>query len=478
MRPYIAELGAHRRHLRQRLSQRRPAQRIRRVRREPGVHGRAARRVRRSGLVNIVGGCCGTTPEHIRAIAEAVAGDAARHAANAAAAAPVGPRGLHAHAGTPLRQCRRAHQRHRLGQVPQADHRRRLRQPRSRWRASRSRTARRSSTSTWTRACSTPKQAMTHLPQPDRRRAGHRPRADDDRLLQVDGDRGRPQVRAGQGHRQLDLAEGRRGGVSRTRAIVRRYGAAVVVMAFDEQGQADTLERKVRDLRARLRHPGRPGRLPARGHHLRSQHLRRRHRHRGAQQLRRRLHRGHARIKTNLPDAQDLRRRLQPLVLVPRQRRGARGDALGVPLPRHQGRHGHGHRQRRVAGRIDVLDAGQRSRVARRPVEIFFHERRCRRADGTQRGNARRARSENWDGKRACRLRPSTSQAAAGTSPAPAYTTKTEAQPFAGAADGAFQPATLKTPPSNWIERDCAVAVIPRKRMTAMPASLRFSKVR
>src|SRR3954451_24734157 len=26
--------------------------------------------------------------------------------------------------------------------------------------------------------------------------------------------------------------------------IVRRYGAAVVVMAFDEQGQADTLERK------------------------------------------------------------------------------------------------------------------------------------------------------------------------------------------------------------------------------------------
>ncbi|MEZ5839544.1 MAG: homocysteine S-methyltransferase family protein [Hyphomicrobiales bacterium] len=28
----------------------------------------------RSGLVNIVGGCCGTTPDHIRAIAEAVAG--------------------------------------------------------------------------------------------------------------------------------------------------------------------------------------------------------------------------------------------------------------------------------------------------------------------------------------------------------------------------------------------------------------------
>jgi 5-methyltetrahydrofolate--homocysteine methyltransferase len=31
-----------------------------------------------SGLVNIVGGCCGTTPDHTRAIVEAVAGHAAR----------------------------------------------------------------------------------------------------------------------------------------------------------------------------------------------------------------------------------------------------------------------------------------------------------------------------------------------------------------------------------------------------------------
>ena len=38
-----------------------------------------------------------------------------------------GPRAVHADQGHPLRQCRRAHQRHRLGQVPQADHRRRLR---------------------------------------------------------------------------------------------------------------------------------------------------------------------------------------------------------------------------------------------------------------------------------------------------------------------------------------------------------------
>jgi 5-methyltetrahydrofolate--homocysteine methyltransferase len=33
----------------------------------------------RSGLVNVVGGCCGTTPDHVRAIARAVEGVAPRH---------------------------------------------------------------------------------------------------------------------------------------------------------------------------------------------------------------------------------------------------------------------------------------------------------------------------------------------------------------------------------------------------------------
>jgi len=32
----------------------------------------------KDGLVNVVGGCCGTTPEHIAAIAEAVNGIAPR----------------------------------------------------------------------------------------------------------------------------------------------------------------------------------------------------------------------------------------------------------------------------------------------------------------------------------------------------------------------------------------------------------------
>ena len=56
------------------LPQRRAAERARRVRGGPGGHQLAAARVGAGGLVNIVGGCCGTTPAHIRAIADAVAG--------------------------------------------------------------------------------------------------------------------------------------------------------------------------------------------------------------------------------------------------------------------------------------------------------------------------------------------------------------------------------------------------------------------
>ena len=82
-------------------------------------------------------------PSTSRAIAKAVAGKAPRAIPEMPrAAAPVGAGSLHAHAGNPVRQCRRAHQRHRLGQIPQADHRRRLRRgARHRARAGRERRA-------------------------------------------------------------------------------------------------------------------------------------------------------------------------------------------------------------------------------------------------------------------------------------------------------------------------------------------------
>ena len=150
--------GAGLRHADLRLSECRPAERVRPLSRRPGGHGAASRRVRR-----------GRPHQHRRRLLRHHAGAHRRHRARRCAAsrraqvaevkpyaAAVGPGAVHARAGNPLRQRRRAHQRHRLGQVPQARHRRRLRARRSRSPASRSRTARRSSTSTWTRACSIP----------------------------------------------------------------------------------------------------------------------------------------------------------------------------------------------------------------------------------------------------------------------------------------------------------------------------------
>ncbi len=123
-------------------------------------------------------------------------------------------------------------------------------------------------------------------------------------------------------------------------------------MAFDEQGQADTVERKVEICERAYRILTETGGFPARGHHLRPQHLRHRHRDRGAQRLRRGLHRGHPRDQGETAAHPGQRRGEQRLVLLPRQRSGARGDSLGLPVPRHPGRDGHGHRQRRPAGHL------------------------------------------------------------------------------------------------------------------------------
>ena len=53
-----------------------------------------------------------------------------------------------------------------------------------------------------------------------------------------------------------------------------RYGAAVVVMAFDERARPTPRERKIEICERAYRLLDREARLPARGHHLRPQHLR------------------------------------------------------------------------------------------------------------------------------------------------------------------------------------------------------------
>ena len=78
----------------------------------------------------------------------------------------------------------------------------------------------------------------------------------------------------GQVHRQFDLAEGRRGGVRRARQrsapLRRRRGGDGVRRA----GPGRHARAQIRHLQARLRHSGGQGRLSAGRHHLRSQYLR------------------------------------------------------------------------------------------------------------------------------------------------------------------------------------------------------------
>ena len=100
-----------------------------------------------AGLVNIVGGCCGTTPEHIRAIARAVAGKAPRRIPELPRCC--GSPGLEPFTLTPEIPFVNVGERTNVtgsAQVPQARHGRRLRTARWPLRATRSRTARRSST--------------------------------------------------------------------------------------------------------------------------------------------------------------------------------------------------------------------------------------------------------------------------------------------------------------------------------------------
>jgi 5-methyltetrahydrofolate--homocysteine methyltransferase len=79
------------------------------------------------GLINIAGGCCGTSPDYIRAIAETLEeSQAAPHPAGREETAPVRPRGLQHRRRQPVRERRRAHQRHRLESLRPHDPRRPL----------------------------------------------------------------------------------------------------------------------------------------------------------------------------------------------------------------------------------------------------------------------------------------------------------------------------------------------------------------
>ena len=138
----------------------------------------------------------------------------------------------------------------------------------------------------------------------------------------------------------------------REATLCRKYGAAVVVMAFDEDGQADNLERRkticARAYRILVDEVGFPAEDIIFDPNIFAV----------ATGIEEHANYGVDFIEAHPLDQAEparragLRRRLQRVVLLPRQQRRARGDPRGLPLPRDRRRHGHGHRQRRRAGRL------------------------------------------------------------------------------------------------------------------------------
>ena len=107
--------------------------------------------------------------------------------------------------------------------------------------------------------------------------AGHRRRPGHGRQLEVVGHRGRPAAAPGPAVvNSISLKEGE-DEFLRQAGLCRRYGAAAVVMAFDEAGPGRQRGAPGRRAHARPQAAHRAGRLRPRGHHPRPQHLRDRH---------------------------------------------------------------------------------------------------------------------------------------------------------------------------------------------------------
>ena len=194
---------------------------------------------------------------------------------------------------------------------------------------------------------------------------------------------------------ELDLAQGGRGGVHRAcqdRAPLRRRGRGDGVR---RAGPGRHARAQMRDRQARLRHPGRtrsasrPRTSSSIPTSSRSPPGWRSTTATASPSSRRRAGSG----RTFRRRAR-LRRRLQPLVLVPRQRAGARSHALGVSLSRHQGRHGHGHRQCRADRGLrrsrSRAARGLRGRGAQPPCRT--RPSGCWRSPSATTGTARRGR--------------------------------------------------------------------------------------
>ena len=180
-----------------------------------------------SGFVNMVGGCCGTTPEHIREVAEAVTGLEPRRIPCIARACrlsgleplTIDAASLFVNAGERTNVTGSAKFRK---LIEAGDY------------AAAVDIARQQVANgaqlidiNMDEGMLDSQAAMVRLLAADRRRAGRGARSGDARLVQMVGDRGGPQVRSGKIDRQFDQPQGRRGDIPRARAqgdALRRRG--------------------------------------------------------------------------------------------------------------------------------------------------------------------------------------------------------------------------------------------------------------
>ena len=210
------------RYLRLRLSQRGPAQSHGRdrLRRNPGRHLGAAGgiRARWAGehVRRLLRHHARPHPRHRR---QGDRADAARRARDSGQDPAVGPGAAQHRRGHAVRQRRRAHQRDRLEDVRAPDPRGKVRRGAGRGPPA-GRERRPDHRHQHGRGHAGFGGLHAPLPEPDRVRAGHRPRAGHDRQLQVGSHRDRPEVRAGQAGGELHFHEGRAGHLPRARAPV------------------------------------------------------------------------------------------------------------------------------------------------------------------------------------------------------------------------------------------------------------------
>jgi 5-methyltetrahydrofolate--homocysteine methyltransferase len=196
------------------------------------------------GFVNMVGGCCGTTPAHIAAVAAAVEGLPPRTPVTARPALRLsGLEPLSRRRGLAVRQRRRAHQHHRLGPLPPADPRRRLPDAlavaRQQVEAGAQVIDVNMDEGMIDGVAAMARFTRLIASEPDICRV---PVMVDSSKWEVI-EAGLQQLQGKSIVNSISLKNGEAEFVEQAR-LCRKYGAAVVVMAFDEDGQADTLERR------------------------------------------------------------------------------------------------------------------------------------------------------------------------------------------------------------------------------------------